>query len=463
MGGGAAWAILVAMAERVAELPGLPLVGHLLHFRRDRLGLHRRAARAGDITRCTLGRRPMWMVSSGDLAHEVLVTHEDAFIKGPGLNLFARPILGNGLLTAEKADHRRTRRLLAPAFAARRVASYGAMMVACAERAAARWRAGQHIDLADEMMRLTLASVGRTLFDADIEGDAQAIGRSITHSMQYMLDNLALPLPADWPLPRNRRMKRAVAELDEIVYRIIEERRRRPGDRGDVMSMLLTARDDDGSGLVDLDVRDNIMTLMLAGHDTVANTLAWTWYLLMTHPQVYDRVQAEVDAVCGDRAPTSDDLAKMPLGLMVIEESMRLYPPAYAIGRQAERPIRLGEAAVGAGDVVIIAVHEIHVRPDYWPEPLAFRPERFTEAEKKARPRQRYLPFGAGPRICIGNHFALVEAQLMLATLAQRWRFRIAQPLPIAPEPLVTLRPRGGIRVEVRQRTSAARTSSSSG
>jgi cytochrome P450 len=440
------------MVQRVAELPGLPLVGHLIHFRRDRLGLHRLAARAGDITRCTLGRRPMWMVSSAELAHDVLVTHEDAFTKAPGLGVFARPLLGNGLLTAEKDDHRRARRLLAPAFAPRRVASYAVQMVACAQRAAARWRPGQHVDLADEMMRLTLAVVGRTLFDADIEGDAKVVGRSITDSMEYLLDSLALPLPAAWPLPRNRRMKRAVIELDEVVYRIIDERKARPGDRGDVLSMLLAARDDDGSGLGDQAVRDNIMTLMIAGHDTVANTLAWTWYLLTTHPAIYDRVLAEIDAVCGARPPTSDDLPRMPLGTMVIEESMRLYPPAYAIGRQAERAIRIGDASVAAGDIVIIAVHEIHARPDYWPEPLAFRPERFTEDEKKARPRQRYLPFGAGPRICIGNFFAMTEAQLLLSTLAQRWRFTLAQPPTIEPEPLVTLRPRGGVRVQVQPR-----------
>jgi cytochrome P450 len=440
------------MVQRVAELPGLPLVGHLIHFRRDRLGLHRLAARAGDITRCTLGRRPMWMVSSAELAHDVLVTHEDAFTKAPGLGVFARPLLGNGLLTAEKDDHRRARRLLAPAFAPRRVASYAVQMVACAERAAGRWRPGQQVDIADEMMRLTLAVVGRTLFDADIEGDAKVVGRSITDSMEYLLDSLALPLPAAWPLPRNRRMKRAVVELDEVVYRIIDERKARPGDRGDVLSMLLAARDDDGSGLGDQAVRDNIMTLMIAGHDTVANTLAWTWYLLTTHPAIYDRVLAEIDEVCGSRLPTSDDLPRMPFGTMVIEESMRLYPPAYAIGRQAERAIRLGDASVAAGDIVIIAVHEIHARPDYWPEPLAFRPERFTEAEKKARPRQRYLPFGAGPRICIGNFFAMTEAQLLLSTLAQRWRFTLAQPPTIEPEPLVTLRPRGGVRVQVQPR-----------
>jgi cytochrome P450 len=440
------------MVQRVAELPGLPLVGHLIHFRRDRLGLHRRAARAGDITRCSLGRRPMWMVSSAELAHEVLVTQEDAFTKTAGLGVFARPLLGNGLLTAEKDDHRRLRRLLAPAFAPRRVASYGQQMTACAERAAARWRAGQQVDIADEMMRLTLAVVGRTLFDADIEGDAKVVGRSITDSMEYLLDSLALPLPAAWPLPRNRRMKRAVADLDEVVYRIIEERRARPGDRGDVLSMLLAARDDDGSSLGDQDVRDNIMTLMLAGHDTVANALSWTWYLLTTHPEVYDRVLAEIAAACGDRAPTSADLVGMPYGQMVIEESMRLYPPAYAIGRQAERALRLGDASVAVGDIVIIAVHEIHARADYWPEPLAFRPERFTDEEKKARPRQRYLPFGAGPRVCIGAFFAMTEAQLLLATIAQRWRFTLAQPPTIEPEPLVTLRPRGGVRVSLQPR-----------
>jgi cytochrome P450 len=440
------------MSDRVAALPGLPLVGHLLHFRRDRLGLHRRAAQAGGLTRCTLGRRPMWIMSSAELAHEILVVHDDAFSKAPGLGVFARPILGNGLLTAEKDDHRRLRRLLASAFAPKRVAGYGELMVACAERAASRWQPGQIIDIAEEMNKLTLASVGRTLFDADIESEAKVIAGAIKRSMEFMLENLALPLPLDWPLPRNRRMKKAVQELDDVVYRIIAERRARPGDRGDVLSMLIAACDDDGSTLNDQDVRDNIMTFMIAGHETVANSLAWTWYLLTTHRDAYQRVEAEVDAVCGQRPPTVADLARMPYGLMVLEESMRLYPPAYTIGRQAERAIKIGDASLDAGDVVIIAVHEIHARADYWPAPMHFRPERFTEDEKKKRGRMRYLFFGAGPRICIGNHFAMTEAQLMMTRLVQRWHFRLAQSAAVEPEPLITLRPRGGLRVEVQAR-----------
>jgi cytochrome P450 len=433
---------------RVAELRGLPVFGKLLDFRRDRLGLQVECAEAGDIVRFPLLNRTIWCISSPELVQELLVAQEAGFIKAPGLSVYGRRLLGDGLLTAEKEVHRRKRKLLAPAFAARRIAGYGATMAGAAERAAARWRGGALIDIADEMMRLTLAIVGKTLFDAEIEGDAAVVGEALTEAMEFMIDSMTLPLPMQWPLPRNRRMRAAVGRLDDIVYRIIAERRAAPGDRGDVLSMLLDARDDDGSGLTDRDLRDEIMTLMLAGHETTANALAWTWYLLSQHPEAQARLFAEVDAALGDRLPTVEDLPRMPWTLQVIEEAMRLYPPAFSIGRLAERRVQLGPATIEPGEVVLVTIRGIHRRPDLWPEPEAFRPERMSEDQKKARPRHAYMPFGAGPRICIGNHFALMEAHLIVATIARRWRFRLAQHPDIVEEPLVTLRPRGGVHVE---------------
>jgi cytochrome P450 len=433
---------------RVAELRGLPVVGKLLDFRRDRLALFLECAAAGDIVSFPMVHRKIWCISSPELVHELLVAEEAGFIKAPGLSIYGKKLLGEGLLTAEKEVHRRHRKLLAPAFAARRIAGYGATMAAAAERSAARWRDGALIDVAEDMMRLTLAIVGKTLFDAEIEGDAAVVGDALTEAMEFMIDSITLPLPMQWPLPRNRRMRAAVARLDDVVYRIIAERRAAPGDRGDVLSMLLDARDDDGSSLTDRDVRDEIMTLMLAGHETTANALAWTWYLLGRHPEAQARMFAEVDAVVGDRLPTVEDLPRLPWTLQVIEEAMRLYPPAFSIGRTAERRVQLGPATIEPGEVVLVTIRGIHRRPDLWPDPEAFRPERMSEEQKKARPRYAYMPFGAGPRICIGNHFALMEAHLIVATIARRWRFRLAQHPDIVEEPLVTLRPRGGVHVE---------------
>ncbi len=421
---------------KVATLRGLPILGRLIDFRRDRLGLHLECMRAGDIVRFPMLHKHVWCVSSPELVAELLVEKEHAFKKTKGLSVYGRTLLGDGLLTAEGDDHRRKRKLLAPAFAAKRIANYGAVMTELTERHAARWYDGQVIDVAEEMMRLTLAIVGKTLFDADIEGDARVVGEALTHAMEYMVDSLTLPLPMDWPLPRNKRMRTAVADLDEIVYRIIAERRASPGDRGDVLSILLEARDDDGSALTDRDVRDAIMTLMLAGHETTANALAWTWYLLAQHPAAYDKLLAD---------PAG------PWTTQVIEEAMRLYPPAYAMGRVASERVTIGPVTLEPGEIVMVTIRGIHRRPDLWGERAeAFLPERMTEDLKKARPRYAYMPFGAGPRVCIGNHFALMEAQLIASTIARRWRFSLTGPADVVEEPLVTLRPKNGVMVQVR-------------
>jgi len=426
--------------------PGLPLIGNLLEFRRDRLAFQMRVADAG-ITRTRVAWRTVYIVTDHELAHEVLVAKDDAFIKGPGLAVVAKPLLGEGLLTAEKDFHRRSRKLLAPAFTPRRMAGYAAVMADRAVAHAAQVRPGQMIDIAERMMSTTLDIVGRTLFDADLAGDARAVGDALTVAMEYVLASVLSAVPLGWPTPRRKRGMAAIAQLDEIVLRIVGERRAAGGDRGDVLSIILAARDDDGTGFTDRHVRDEIMTLMLAGHETTANLLAWVWYVLATEPAARARLDAELAEVLGGRPPTYDDLPRLPVTLAILEEALRLYPPAHTIARQADRDVEIGGVPIPRGAIVTVSVVAMQRRAAYWDAPLAFRLERFLGGDRKAR-RLGYLPFGAGPRVCIGNHFALVEAQLILAAWAQRFHFRLAQPAPVALEPLMTLRPKGGVWVE---------------
>ncbi|MBN9165530.1 MAG: cytochrome P450 [Myxococcales bacterium] len=262
-----------------------------------------------------------------------------------------------------------------------------------------------------------------------------------------------LPLPPMIPSPQNLRYKRAVARLDDVVYRIIRERRAEGADRGDVLSMLLHARDEEGASMTDRQVRDEAMTLALAGHETTANALAWTFYLLARHPEVRARMESEIDAL--GHAPTYDDLKKLPYTLAVFKEAMRLYPPAYILGRRPIEDTSIGEYRVRRNSIVLVSVMGIHRRPDVWSDPERFDPERFLGEREKQLPRCAYMPFGAGPRICIGNHFALMEGHVVLATIARRVRFDLASAAPVELDPLVTLRPKGGMHMRARVREHA--------
>jgi cytochrome P450 len=311
----------------------------------------------------------------------------------------------------------------------------------------ARWSPGDRIDVATEMMEMTLAIAGKTLFAADVRGDARTVAVGLELAMRSMVAALTSPvqLGARWPLPRHLRMRRAVRMLDEVVYRLIAEGRALGTDRGDVLSMLLLSRDEaDGTGLDDKQVRDEVMTLLLAGHETTANALTWTWYELGRHPEVLARLQQEVREVAGDRPVTADDTPRLPWTLAVIEEAMRLHPPAYMTGRQALRDVTLGDHRIPERSTVLVYIRGIHRRADYFPRPHVFDPARMLPDAKKSRPRHHYLPFGAGPRVCIGSHFALLEAQLCLATMVQHAKLRTTA-TGVRAEPLVTLRPRGGL------------------
>ena len=431
---------------------GLPLLGNLLQFRSDRLALQDAAARTGPLARVQLALLPIYIVTDADLAHQVLVEQAGSFVKSAGLAIL-KPLLGEGLLTAEGEPHRRHRKLLAPAFAPKRLAAYGTAMVEETLRTVTSWRAGQRVDLLVEMMAMTLAIAGRTMFSADVRRDADTVARGLELGLAAHEESLQSPirLGPEWPLPRHLKMKRAAKILDQVVYRLIAEGRARGTDQGDVLSILLLARDEDGSGLSDRQVRDEVMTLLLAGHETTANTLTWTWYELARNPGVLATLEAEL-AKLGDRDVTVEDLPALPYNLAVIEEAMRLHPPAYMTGRETTHDLTMGGHAFPKGTIVAVNIRGIHRRADYYPDPDAFRPERMLPDAKKQRPRERYLPFGAGPRVCIGSHFALLEAQLALATLIRHAHLELATQTPIAYDPQVTLRPKGGIPMIVGKR-----------
>jgi len=430
----------------VPALPGLPILGNMLQFRRDRLAIHDQAAEVGPITRFKILHVPLYSISDADLAHEVLVAQAPVFKKSAALQFLA-PLLGEGLLTSGGEVHKKHRKLLAPAFAPKRLAMYGTAMVEETKRQVATWHKGKQVDLATEMMEMTLAIAGKTMFGADVRGDARTVAVGLELAMHSMLASIVSPIPLgyEWPLPRHLQMRRAVKMLDAVIYRLIAEGRARGTDQGDVLSMLLLARDEgDGTGLTDTQVRDEAMTLLLAGHETTANLLTWTWYELGRNPAALARLDEEVRHVLGGRTVTTDDLPNLPWTAAVLDEPMRLHPPAYQTGREATEDVTLGDHRFPRRSIVIINIRGIHRRADYFPQPLAFRPERMLPEAKKARPRHHYLPFGAGPRVCIGQHFALMEAQLALATMVQSARVR---PLSthVVPEPLVTLRPKGGL------------------
>jgi cytochrome P450 len=448
-------------AKTKAEAPGPRMLwpgGGVFYFRRDPLKFLARLAREyGDVVRFKVGPQRAFLLNHPDHVRDVLVTHHERFHKGRALQR-AKRLLGEGLLTSEGEFHRRQRRLAQPAFHRWRVDSYGSVMVEYAERVGARWREGETLDVSSEMMRLTLAVVGKTLFDADVESDADEVGEALTEVME-LFDFLMIPFSEmleKLPLPPQRRFLRARARLDAVVYRIIEERRRSGGDRGDLLSMLLLAVDEEGdhTGMTNEQLRDEAMTLFLAGHETTSNALTWAWHMLAQNPDAERRLHEELDTVlAGGRAPTVEDFAALRYTEMVVAETMRLYPPAWAIGRLAIEDHEVAGYRMPRGSLVLVSQYVMHRDPRFFPEPERFDPERWTTEARAARPQFSYFPFGGGPRRCIGEGFAWMEAVLMLAALARRVRLRPAHDSPsVETRPRITLRPKGPVPMVVERR-----------
>ena len=430
--------------------------GNFIAFRRDSLKfLQRLADEYGDISNFRMGPQNVFFLNHPDHVKDVLVTHHQNFIKGRALQRTKR-LLGEGLLTSEGEFHRRQRRLAQPAFHRQRVASYGAVMTDYAARTSERWQDGETLDISHEMMRLTLAIVGKTLFDADVESEAQEIGQALTDVMN-LFDVLLLPFSEyldKFPLPQTRRFHRAKDRLDATVYRMIEERRRSGKDRGDLLSMLLLAQDEEGhtGRMTDEQVRDEALTIFLAGHETTSNALTWTWYLLSQHPEAETKLHEEIDAVLGSRLPVTDDVPRLRYTEMVLAESMRLYPPAWAVGRLAINDYEVGGYVVPAGSLILLSQYVMHRDARYFPDPTRFDPERWTPEARESRPQYSYFPFGGGPRRCIGEGFAWMEGILLIATLARRWRLRLVPDHPVELQPVITLRPKHGMRMSLASR-----------
>ncbi len=426
-------------------------ITNLFAIRRDPIGfLTNLAEQYGDLVYFRLGPQPVFLLNNPDYIRDVLVTSNRNFMKGEGLQR-AKRLLGEGLLTSEGEFHLRQRRLAQPAFHRQRIAGYATTMSDYAARIRDQWRPGETRDVAREMMRLTLAIAGKTLFDADVEGEADEIGEALTTTFA-LFNRTMLPF-AQWldrlPLPATRRFQKARGRLDATIYRIINERRAVAVDRGDLLSMLIAARDEegDGTGMTDEQLRDEAMTIFLAGHETTANALTWTWYLLSQHPEAESRFHAEVDEVLKGGLPSAEDYPRLRYTEMVLAESMRLYPPAWVIGRRALSDYQINGYHVPARSILLMSQYVTHHDARFFPDPFRFDPERWTPEARESRPRFSYFPFGGGPRLCIGEHFAWMEGVLVLATIAQRFRMRLAPGHPVVMQPLVTLRPKYGMKM----------------
>ncbi len=368
---------------------------------------------------------------------------------------FFQRLVGNGLLTSEGEEWRRQRRLAQPAFHRQRISGYGNVMVEFAQRLIATWQTGEERDIYRDMMRLTLEIAAKTLFNADVSGDADKVRNVLSEMVKPFAAQATLKWILDNRLPTraHRKFFAAAKEIDEIVYRIIAERRASGHDHGDLLSMLLAAHDeDDGSQMTDRQLRDEVMTIFLAGHETTALTLSWTWYLLAQDSEVERNFHAELDEVLGGRLPTMADLPRLKYTEMVAKESMRLYPPAFGLGRESIEECEIGGYRVPAKSQVFMFQWATHRDPRYFAEPEKFRPERWSEESIEALPKYAYFPFGGGPRACIGNYFAMMEIVLVLATLGQRFRFSLAPDHQVSLMPAMSLRPRDGIKIKVEKR-----------
>jgi cytochrome P450 len=391
-------------------------------------------------------------VNHPDAIEEALVTNARKCIKGRVLRA-NRHVFGEGLLTSEGDFWLRQRRLAQPAFHRVRIASYAATMVEYTRRLLEGWRNGEERDAHQEMMRLTLQIVAKTLFDADVEREARDVGKSLELLLELGANfKRTLFIPHWVPIPANLRIKREVAQIEKILYRIIAERRASGHDAGDLLSMLLHAQDEDGSRMTDRQLRDETITLFLAGHETTASTLSWTWWLLGLNPAVEAKLHAELDAVLAGRPPSLEDLPKLAYTGNVITESLRLYPAAWGLARVAVEDHELAGYPVKKGMGIAMAQWVVHRDPRWYDAPEVFRPERWEGDLLKRLPRFAYFPFGGGPRQCIGNSFAVMEATLLLATIAQKYRLRLVANHPVVPLASITLRPRHGVRVILESR-----------
>ncbi len=406
----------------------------------------------GDVAHFSLGSLPSYLLSHPDDIRDVLQKrHKEVTLTRTRKRL--EVVLGSGLLTSRGEQHRRQRRIMQPAFKRERNEQYSAVMIEFAERACERRRDGEKLEMGGEMMRLTMAVVARVLFAADVEGEAEQLGADLDYLMGSF-NKLFSPL---WrllnrlPLPSRYKSERALGRLNDFMHRVIREKRDKGGD-GDLLSMLIQARDEDGGAMSDEQIRDEVFTLFAAGHETTATALTWAWYLLARNPEVEKKFHAELDQVLGGESPRPEHFDRLPYTRSVFTEVLRLYPPAWFVARTPLEEFQLRDYRIAPGHALMISQYVTHRDERWFPDPERFLPERWTDEFRANLPRFAYFPFGGGPRQCIGEGFAWMEGVLMLAAIGRRWKFEYASNRPMAVKPLVTLRPRGALPMIARKR-----------
>jgi cytochrome P450 len=444
------------IGTRLPGPKGTRVMGVMREFNRDSLGFIERLQRDyGDIVWSRFLYVPALFLYHPNEIESVLTTNAKHFRKAMTLrsNFFQR-LVGNGLLTSEGEQWKRQRRLSNPAFHRERVATYATTMVDYAKRLTANWGDGETRDMHRDMMRLTLEIVVRCLFSADVSHDVDHVGATLSAMVKPFASQATLKwiLNNRLPTPEHIRFHRLARKIDRVVYRLISERRASGQDEGDLLSMLLAAHDEDGSGMNDQQLRDEVMTLFLAGHETTALTLAWSWYLLGQNPEAVERFHAELDDVLSDRDAKFADWPRLKYTEQIVKESMRLYPPAYGLGREAINDCEIGGYHVPPGTQVFMFQWATHRDARFFDEPLRFKPERWTPEFEAQLPKYAYFPFGAGPRVCIGASFAMMEMILVLATIGRKFRLELEPNHAVEVYPAMSLRPKDGVEVRVERR-----------
>lgn len=403
----------------------------------------------GNSARFGLRQVVFHLITQPEDIKRVLQENNQNYHKGVFYKELGR-ILGKGLLNSEGEFWKKQRKLIQPSFHKQRISEFVEIMAQETEKTSENWKKISSLDISKEMMRLTFAIVGRTLFRTEVESYAARIEHSLKIALELVTKRITriFPFPFSWPTPENLKLKRALKDMHSVVDELIAERKKNPSN--DLISMLLEVRDEEtGETMSESQVRDEAITLLLAGHETTANALSWGFYLLSKHPEICEKVREEANRVLGDKTPNLEDVQKLTYTRKVLDEVLRLYPPAWVIERTAMGPDQIGGYDVETGTNISICIFNIHRNPDFWENPDKFDPDRFDEERSTDRPKYAYLPFGGGPRICIGNIFALTEATLILAMLVKNYKFQTDPNHPVVMEPLVTLRPKYGILLNI--------------
>ncbi|PYZ97588.1 cytochrome P450 [Alteribacter lacisalsi] len=429
--------------------------GSLDAFKKDPLAFLRiQAETFGPLASFRLGPfQRFHLVNDPHLISTVFADKEKRLVKSRDIQTL-KSIVGEGLLTSEKAFHLKQRRMIQPAFRHTHIAKYGEEMTAVTKQIIRNWEGKSELNIADEMMDITLAIIAKTMFSMDFEEGSRKIGKPMESIMKLGIRRMRNPfsLPLWIPVRDNRRLKGAVQELDRVIYRIIEKRKQSGDNYEDLLGILMQASEG-GKGLTDRQLRDELMTIFLAGHETTANLLTWTLYLLGQHPEEQKKIHMELDNVTGKGGVKAAHFMNFSCVKNAVWESMRLYPPAYVVGRQAETDLELGGYRIKKGETLLLSQYVMHRNASFFTEPDLFKPDRFKDDFMKSLPSGTYFPFGGGARICIGNHFSLMEAVLVLAVILKQYRVAISDNCPaVKPQPLITLRPKYGLIMEIHKR-----------